>query len=55
MRTHLSVVTTAVLALFASTGSSLAGPATIQIPEPSSLALIAAGAGVLAWVKFRRR
>ena len=55
MRTRLSVLATAFLALVASTGPSLAGPAIIQIPEPSSLALIAAGAGVLAWVKFRRR
>jgi PEP-CTERM motif-containing protein len=55
MRAHFSVLATAVLALVASTGVSLAGPAVIQIPEPSSLALIAAGAGVLAWVKFRKR
>ena len=28
--------------------------APTAIPEPSSLALIAVGAGVLAWAKFRR-
>ena len=55
MRTQFFVLAGALLALIASTGPSRAGPAVIQIPEPSSLALIAAGAGVLAWVKFRRR
>jgi hypothetical protein len=55
MRTRLSAFATAFLTLAASAGPALAGPAVIQIPEPSSLALIAAGAGVLAWVKFRRR
>jgi len=55
MRARFSVLAAAVLALAASAGPSLAGPGVIQIPEPSSLALIAAGVGVLAWVKFRRR
>ncbi|MBL8838926.1 MAG: PEP-CTERM sorting domain-containing protein [Alphaproteobacteria bacterium] len=27
----------------------------IVVPEPASIALLAAGVGALAWVKFRRR
>lgn len=38
-----------------STGMAVAGPAVIEIPEPSSLGLMAAGAGVAACLKFRRR
>jgi len=55
IRTQFSTLTAAVAAIILTAGSALAGPAVIQIPEPSSLALIAAGAGVVAWVKFRRR
>lgn len=45
------------LGLIAAMHSSvaLAGPAVIQIPEPSSLGLMAAGVGVAAWLKFRGR
>ncbi len=35
-------------------GVSLASNAVV-IPEPASLAILAAGVGALAWVKFRRR
>jgi hypothetical protein len=36
-----------------SAGPAHAGP--VAIPEPSSFALIAAGAAAVAWAKFRRR
>jgi hypothetical protein len=38
-----------------SAGAALAAAPAIQIPEPSSLALVAAGAAAVAWVKFKRR
>jgi hypothetical protein len=53
MKSFLStLVAGASLALF-SAGQALAG-AVAQIPEPSSFALIASGAAVVAWAKFRR-
>lgn len=37
-------------------GAAAAHASTIvTIPEPASLAVLAAGVGALAWVKFRRR
>ena len=37
-------------------GAALAAPpAPIEVPEPSSLALIAMGIGGIAWLKFRQR
>jgi hypothetical protein len=54
MKPFLSILAAgAFLALF-SAGQALAG-AVVQIPEPSSFALIAAGAAAVAWAKFRRR
>ncbi len=32
-----------------------AGESVVTIPEPASLAVLAAGVGALAWVKFRGR
>jgi hypothetical protein len=55
MRVPFSVLFGVAAALTLTAGSALAGPAVIQIPEPSSLALIAAGAGIVAWMKFRHR
>ena len=54
MRVRFSMLI-GVAAVVLTAGSALAGPAVIQIPEPSSLALVAAGAGIVAWMKFRRR
>ena len=42
------------LALVLSTGQALAG-GPISVPEPSSLAVLAAAVGAVAWAKFRRR
>ncbi len=39
--------------VLASTGQALAG--VVSVPEPSSLALIAAGVGAVAWIRFRHR
>jgi hypothetical protein len=55
MRVCLSILFGVPAALMLTVGNAMAGPAVIQIPEPSSLALIAAGAGVVAWMKFRHR
>jgi hypothetical protein len=53
MRLFLSTLAAgACLALF-SAGQALAG-AVVTIPEPSSVALLASGAAVVAWAKFRR-
>ena len=40
-------------ALLLSAGDALAG--VTPVPEPTSLALIAAGAAAVAWAKFRKR
>jgi hypothetical protein len=55
MRVRFSMLFGVSAALMLIAGSASAGPAVIQIPEPSSLALIAAGAGIVAWIKFRHR
>lgn len=45
-----------VLATVVSIGAAVAAPpAPIEVPEPSSLALIAMGIGGVAWLKFRQR
>ena len=49
------ILASAFLTLMMSAGAAMAAPPAIQIPEPSSLALIAAGAAAVAWAKFRRR
>ena len=33
---------------------ALAGP-TVQVPEPASITLMAAGIAAVAWAKFRKR
>jgi hypothetical protein len=38
--------------LVLSTGPVLAGP-TVEVPEPSSMLLLAAGLGGAAWIKLR--
>jgi hypothetical protein len=55
MRACFSVLAAAFLTVVGSAGPSLAGPAPVQIPEPSTIALVAAGAAVVAWAKFRRK
>jgi hypothetical protein len=55
MRGLLSFVVLATAwTLVTSASAALAGP-TIEVPEPSSMALLAVGLGGAAWVKFRRR
>lgn len=52
----VSAVMAAGLAVLAFAGHAIAAPpAPVEVPEPASLAVLAAGVGALAWVKFRRR
>jgi hypothetical protein len=41
--------------LLAFAGTASAGITTVDVPEPTSLALLAVGLGGAAWVKLRRR
>jgi hypothetical protein len=54
MKTLLSLACIVCSIVLVSTGPALAG-GLVVIAEPSSLALIAAGAAAVAWAKFRRR
>jgi hypothetical protein len=54
MKSFLSILVAGASLALLSTDQALAG-AVVQIPEPSSFALIAAGAAAVAWAKFRRR
>jgi len=54
MNAMLSTVLAACALVLLSIGYAAAGVPT-TVPEPTSLALIAAGAAAIAWVKFRRR
>jgi hypothetical protein len=54
MSTILSSLLIAGAFVVASAGHAMAG-VPIAIPEPTSLALIAAGVAAVAWVKFRGR
>ena len=53
MKTIFYTALAGVALVLASTGQALAG--VVSVPEPSTLALIAAGIGAVAWVKFRHR
>jgi PEP-CTERM motif-containing protein len=53
MNAAVSTVLAGISVVLLSAGQALAG--AVQIPEPSSFALIAAGAAAVAWAKFRRR
>jgi hypothetical protein len=55
-RTLLAAVLGGISAVLVSADSAFAGLSIIpvRVPEPTSLALIAAGVGAVAWVKFRR-
>jgi hypothetical protein len=55
MRAILSAVVTACSLVLVSTGYAVAGTPPVSVPEPTSMALIAAGAAAVAWVKFRGR
>ena len=55
---HIAILSALALAIFTeSTGNVLAGPGVppINLPEPSTLAVLAAGIGALAILKFQRR
>jgi hypothetical protein len=54
MQKIFTVAAAALAALTLAFGSALAAPPT-GIPEPTTLALLAAGVGALAIVKFRGR
>ena len=53
MNAVISTVLAGLSVALLSAGQAYAG--VVQIPEPSSFALIAAGAAAVAWAKFRRR
>lgn len=53
MNALISTVLAGLSVVLLSSGQAFAG--VIQIPEPSSFALIAAGAAAVAWAKFRKR
>jgi len=53
-RFDLWILPIAAWVLATAAGAALAGPTT-DVPEPSSIALLAVGLGGAAWVKFRRR
>jgi hypothetical protein len=55
MNAMLSAILTACALVLLSTGYAAAGVPPTPVPEPTSLALIAAGAAAIAWAKFRRR
>lgn len=55
MKTILSLALVAGALVLVSAGQALAGAPPVQIPEPSSLALIAGAAATVAWAKFRKR
>ena len=52
-RVVFSIVTALAIVVLGSATSFASN--IIVVPEPASLALLAAGVGALAWVKFRRR
>ena len=54
MSSYLSVALAGLALVLLSTGQALAA-APISVPEPSSLAVLAAAIGGVAWAKFRRR
>ena len=51
---HFKGESTTLALVLLSTGQALAA-APISVPEPSSLAVLAAAIGGVAWAKFRRR
>ncbi len=54
MNSYFCVAVAGLALVLLSTGQALAG-APISVPEPSSLAVLAAAIGGVAWAKFRRR
>jgi len=52
MSAVMSTILAGLSVVLLSAGQAHAG--AVQIPEPSSAALIAAGAAVVAWARFRR-
>jgi hypothetical protein len=54
MRANVWISLIAIWVLATSSGAASAGTFT-EVPEPTSLALLAVGLGGAAWVKFRRR
>jgi hypothetical protein len=54
MRLTLSLTVMTALWALAATVPAWAGP-TVEVPEPSSMALLAVGLGGAAWIKFRNR
>ena len=55
---HNSALVALLAGLAASLWASMAwaaATAPVEVPEPATLAVLAAGVGALAWVKFRGR
>jgi len=55
MKSFVSVLVAGASLALLSAGQAFAGATPLPIPEPSSLALLAGGAAVVAWAKFRRK
>lgn len=51
----LAALTAAITALVSAGHALAAPPVPVEVPEPATLAVLAAGVGALAWVKFRGR
>lgn len=54
-RNAITVALAGLAAVVLSSGAALAGTSPIPIPEPSSMALAAAGIAGVAWARFRGR
>jgi hypothetical protein len=55
MKRQTMLVLAALGGVALSGGVAWAGTVTIPVPEPTSLSLLAAAIGGVAWAKFRRR
>lgn len=51
----LTAATVGIAALLLPGVALAAPPVPVEVPEPATLAVLAAGVGALAWVKFRGR
>ena len=55
MMSYVGAAVAGMALVLLSAGYALAGPSPVSVPEPSSLAVLTAAIGAVAWAKFRRR